>query len=358
MNIDMQELLTLMYERKASDLHLTSGAAPVLRIDGTLVPTHYPKLTPDVCKNLIYQLLTEEQIKKFESMNELDISFGVKGIGRIRMNVYKQRGAIGAALRLIPVKIPTFEELGLPAVVYEFMKLTKGLILITGPTGTGKSTTLASMVEYLNENKHLHIITIEDPIEYVFHHNKSIINQREVGSDTNSFAEALRRVLREDPDVILIGEMRDLETVQAALNIAETGHLVLSTLHTSDAPSTINRIIDIFPPHQQQQVKTQLSFVLEGVISQILIPKARGGGRVLACEVLVATAAVKNLIREGKVEQVYLAIQTGGKYGMQTLNQSLADLFLKGLITYQDALTNSREPEELKKLIQKVGVVV
>jgi twitching motility protein PilT len=272
------------------------------------------------------------------------------------MNVYRQRGTIAAALRLIPAKIPTFEELGLPNVVYKLMELQKGLILITGPTGTGKSTTLASMVNYLNEHRLAHIITIEDPIEYTFTHKRSVVNQREVGQDTNSFAEALRRVLREDPDVILIGEMRDLETVQAALTIAETGHLVLSTLHTNDAPSTIARIIDIFPPHQQQQVRTQLSLILEGVISQILIPKSHSGGRVLACEVLVATPAVKNLIRENKIEQIYLAIQTGGKHGMQTLNHSLAELYYRGLITYADAMMNSREPEELKKLLQRVSV--
>ncbi|MCS7184543.1 MAG: type IV pilus twitching motility protein PilT [bacterium] len=351
--VSIEELLKIMAERKASDLHITAGSPPVLRIDGILVPTEYEKLTVEMCQKLIYSILDEKQRKKFEETSELDCSFGVKGIGRIRMNVYRQRGAIGAALRAIPSTFYTFEELGLPAIVYEVVKKTKGLVLVTGPTGSGKSTTLASMINYINENRACHIVTIEDPIEYSHSHKKSIINQREVGSDTYSFAEALKHVLRQDPDVILIGEMRDFETIQAALTIAETGHLVFATLHTPDAPSSINRIIDVFPPHQQSQVRTQLSMTLQAVFSQLLLPKAQGFGRVLACEVLIATAAVRNLIREGKVEQLYNQMQTGSKFGMQTFNQALYELVLKKQILLETALEVSPDPEEFRKMISK-----
>jgi twitching motility protein PilT len=269
------------------------------------------------------------------------------------MNAYRQRGVIGAAIRSIPSKFKTFDELNLPPVVYEIMKLTKGLILVTGPTGSGKSTTLASMIDYLNEHRNYHIITVEDPIEYVHTHKKSIVNQREVGSDTETFGAALRHVLRQDPNVILIGEMRDLETISAALNIAETGHLVFATLHTSDAAQTINRIIDVFPPHQQSQIRVQLSFVLQGVLAQQLLACASGTGRVLASEVLMASSAVRNLIREQKIEQINTIIQTGGKYGMVTMNQALVDLYKKQKITYQEAITRSSDSEDLKKLLQK-----
>ncbi|MFN3966733.1 MAG: type IV pilus twitching motility protein PilT [Endomicrobiia bacterium] len=351
--INMQDLLLLMAEKKASDLHITAGLPPMLRIDGELIPTNYEKLTQELCQRLIYSLLTDSQKEKFEATNELDLAFGIKGIGRIRMNVYRQRCAIGAALRAIPNKIPNFEELGLPPVVFEVMKLNKGLVLVTGPTGCGKTTTLASMIDYLNENRQSHIITIEDPIEYIHIHKKSIVNQREIGTDTNSFANALKYVLRQDPDIILIGEMRDLETIQSALTIAETGHLVFATLHTNDAVSSINRIVDVFPPHQQPQIRSQLSFTLQAVFSQRLLPQATGTGRVLACEVLIVTPAVRNLIREMKTEQIYITMQTGGKYGMQTMNMALADLYAHRKISYQDAMANSPDIEDLKRILQK-----
>jgi len=351
--VTMSDLFILMHEKKASDLHLTVGAPPMLRIDGELVPTPYEKLTPEMCQTLIFSLMTDAQRQKFEATNELDFAFGIKGLGRLRMNVYRQRGVIGAAIRSIPNKFMSFEELGLPPVTYDLMKLQKGLILVTGPTGSGKSTTLASMIDYINENMNYHIMTIEDPIEYVHTHKKSIVNQREIGADTESFAQALRHVLRQDPNVILIGEMRDLETISAALNIAETGHLVFATLHTSDAAQTINRIIDVFPPHQQEQIRVQLSFVLQAVYSQQLVSAATGKGRVLACEVLIVTPAVRNLIRERKIEQISTVIQTGGKFGMVTMNQSLVELYRKQKITYQEAINRSPDPEDLKKLLQK-----
>jgi twitching motility protein PilT len=351
--VTMSDLFILMHEKKASDLHLTVGAPPMLRIDGELVPTPYEKLTPEMCQTLIFSLMTDAQRQKFEATNELDFAFGIKGLGRLRMNVYRQRGVIGAAIRSIPNKFMSFEELGLPPVTYDLMKLQKGLILVTGPTGSGKSTTLASMIDYINENMNYHIMTIEDPIEYVHTHKKSIVNQREIGADTESFAQALRHVLRQDPNVILIGEMRDLETISAALNIAETGHLVFATLHTSDAAQTINRIIDVFPPHQQEQIRVQLSFVLQAVYSQQLVSAATGKGRVLACEVLIVTPAVRNLIRERKIEQINTVIQTGAKFGMVTMNQSLVELYRKQKITYQEAINRSPDPEDLKKLLQK-----
>jgi len=354
--INMQDLLMLMIQRKASDLHITAGLPPMLRIDGKLVPTEYEKLMPDVCQRLIYSLLTDVQKKKFEETNEIDVSFGVKGIGRIRMNIFRQRGSVAAALRSIPNIIPKFDELGLPPIVYDLMKLNKGLVLITGPTGSGKSTTLASMIDYLNENRQSHIITIEDPIEFLHQHKKSMVNQREVGNDTTSFSIALKYVLREDPDIILIGEMRDLDTIQNSLIIAETGHLVFATLHTTDAPSSINRIIDVFPPYQQPQVRSQLSFCLQAVLAQQLIPHLSGSGRVLACEVLVVTPAIRNIIRDMKIEQIYLSIQTGGKFGMQTMNQSLAELYLKRKITLHEALSHSTDPEDLKRILQKSNV--
>jgi len=351
--LNMNDLLTLLLEKGASDLHLTVGSPPVLRIDGEIIPTNYDKLTPEITQRLVYSLLTDAQKEKFEANNELDVSFGIKGLGRVRMNVFRQRGYVGAALRAIPSKILTFEELGLPAITTELMKLPKGLILVTGPTGSGKTTTLASMIDYLNEHRHSHIVTIEDPIEYVHYHKNSIVNQREVGSDTGSFAVALKYILRQDPDIILIGEMRDLETIAAALTIAETGHLVLATLHTTDAVSSINRIIDVFPPHQQAQVRSQLSFVLQAVFSQQLLLRSGGKGRVLACELLVVTPAVRNLVREMKAEQIYLSIQTGARFGMQTMNQAIYDLYRKRLISYQEAMDNTTDPDDLKRLMQK-----
>jgi twitching motility protein PilT len=351
--VTMSELFIMMHEKNASDLHLTAGISPMLRIDGELVQTPFERLTPEMCQTLIFSLMADAQRQRFEATNELDFAFGIKGMGRLRMNAYRQRGIVGAAIRSIPSKYKTFEELNLPQVTYELMKLTRGLILVTGPTGSGKSTTLASMIDYLNEHRNHHIITVEDPIEYVHTHKKSIVNQREVGADTESFAAALRHVLRQDPNVILIGEMRDLETISAALNIAETGHLVLATLHTSDAAQTINRIIDVFPPHQQEQIRVQLSFVLQAVFAQQLINAASGTGRVLVCEVLIVTSAVKNLVREQKIEQIATVIQTGGKYGMVTMNQALVDLYKAQKITYQEAMNRSSDPEDLKKLLQK-----
>lgn len=353
MAVSMSELFMLMHERGASDLHLTAGAPPILRIDGELVSTPFDKLNPDLTQTLIYSLMTDAQRQRFEATNEIDLAFGLKGIGRLRMNVYRQRGAIGAAIRSIPMSFKTFEEIGLPPVIHDMMKYPKGLVLITGPTGSGKSTTLASMIDHLNEQRRVHIVTIEDPIEYVHSHKQSLVNQREVGADTETFAQALRHVLRQDPNVILIGEMRDLETIAAALTIAETGHLVLATLHTTDCAQTINRIIDVFPPHQQEQIRVQLSFVLQAVLSQQLLPNASGTGRALASEVLIVTSAIRNLIREQKVEQIQMAIQTGGKFGMQTMNQSLAELYRKQRITYQEAVLRSTDPEDLKRLMQR-----
>ncbi len=351
--ISMSELFVLMHERGASDLHLTVGAPPTLRIDGVLVPTPFERLTPESAQSLIFSLLTEAQRQRFEAVNELDGAFNLKGVGRVRLNVYRQRGAVGAAMRAIPASFKTFEELGLSPVVYDILKVPKGLVLVTGPTGSGKSTTLASMIDYINEHNGGHIVTIEDPIEYVHSHKKCLVNQRELGGDTESFPAALRHVLRQDPNVILIGELRDLDTISAALTIAETGHLVFATLHTTDCAQTINRIIDVFPQHQIEQVRVQLSFVLQAVLCQQLLPHASGTGRVLASEVLVVTPAARNLIREQKVEQIQLTIQTGGKFGMQTMNQSLAELYRQRRATFQEVMLRSLDPDDLRRLMQK-----
>lgn len=355
--IDMAELLRTMTEKGASDLHITVGAPPMLRIDGSILPTPYPPLTAEICQHLIYSLLSDAHKQRFESMNELDVSFNIRNIGRVRMNVFKQRTAIGAALRSIPQKIQALEELGLPPITYDVLKIPKGLVLVTGPTGSGKSTTLASMIDYLNEHTQSHIMTIEDPIEFVHYHKKSVINQREVGSDTSSFGQALKYVLRQDPDIILIGEMRDTETVQAAINIAETGHLVFATLHTTDAAQSINRMIDVFPPHQQGQVRAQLSFVLQAVFSQQLLPRMTGIGRALAVEILIVTPAIRNLIRDEKTEQIIISMQTGAKHGMQTMNMALNDLYARRLVSFQEALASSTDPDDLKRLLQR-GMVV
>ena len=351
MAVPVYELLKVMVENNASDLHITAGAPPMLRIDGKLVPVKHPPLTPPETKDLCYSVLTDTQKHKFEENWELDFSFGVEGLGRFRGNVYTQRGAVAAAFRRIPFKIRGIHELGLPPVVSDLIKKPRGLIQVTGPTGSGKTTTLAAMIDQINQDRHEHIVTIEDPIEYVYGHKSCIVNQREVGSDTKSFHNALRSVLREDPDVILIGEMRDLETIKIALTLSETGHLTFGTLHTNTAVQTINRVIDVFPPHEQAQVRAQLSFVLEGILCQPLMPRI-GGGRVLAVEVLVPNPAIRNLIREDKVHQIYSQQQIGQeKWQMQTLNQCLADLYLKKLITYEEAIGKSQEPEELKRLI-------
>jgi len=343
-----------MFERGASDLHITAGAPPMLRVDGVITPTEYEKLRPDTTQQLIYSILTDEQKEKFEKDNELDVSFGVEGVGRVRMNVYQQRGAVAAALRNIPTTIRNFDELKLPPVAQDIVKLPKGLVLVTGPTGSGKSSTLAAMIDWINTNHQHHIMTIEDPIEYVHTHKSSIVNQREVGTDTHTFTSALKYALRQDPDVILIGEMRDLETINAALTIAETGHLVFATLHTVDAIQTINRIIDVFPASQQQQVRAQISFVLQAVISQQLLPKAYGSGRMVAVEVLIPTAAVRNLIREEKIHQIYSAMQTGTEYGMQTMNQALFDLYQKQLVSYNEIFSRTLDPKELQRMVKGV----
>lgn len=354
--VNIDTLLRLMFEKGASDLHLTVGVPPMLRIDGEITPTEFEKLRPDDCQNIIYSILTDEQKEKFERENELDISFGVEGIGRVRMNVFRQRGAVAAALRNIPMHILSFDELGLPQVINDIVKCPKGLILVTGPTGSGKSTTLASMIDWLNSHKAGHIITIEDPIEYIHTHKNCIVNQREVGTDTKSFADALKYVLREDPDIILVGEMRDLETISAALTIAETGHLVFGTLHTPDAVQAINRIIDVFPAHQQQQVRAQISFVLQAVIAQQLLPRAYSSGRCLAAEILIVNAAVRNLIREEKVHQIYSIMQTGTEYGMRTMNQSLAELYQKQLVTYNEIFARTTDPKDLQRLVAAKGI--
>lgn len=351
--VNLKELLYLVIEKGASDLHLTVGVPPKLRIDGVLTSVGSEILTPDTVKDLIFSILTEEQKEKFNKEWELDFAIGIKELSRFRINIFKQRGCISVAIRSIPFKIPTFHELGLPHICDNLVEKRQGFILVTGPTGSGKSTTLASMVDKINENRSCHIITIEDPIEYLHHHKKAIINQREVGSDTKSFPTALKYTLREDPNVILIGEMRDLETIRAAITIAETGHLVFATLHTPDTIQSINRIIDVFPPHQQTQVKTQLSFVLEGILSQQLLPRHNSAGRILSLEVLIPTPAIRSLIREDKLHQIYSSLQTGHKYGMQSMNYALSQLYLKNLISYEEALIRSSDPEELQSLIKR-----
>jgi len=350
----LYELLKMMIEKNASDLHVTTGSPPRLRIDGKLVNIDHPSLNPADTKALCYSVLTDAQKHKYEENNELDLSFGVKGLSRFRANIFMQRGAVAGAFRTIPFDVRTFKDLGLPEIMNDIVKKPRGLILVTGPTGSGKSTTLAAMVDRINSDRCEHIITIEDPIEYLHPHKKCLINQREVHADTASFSTALRYVLRQDPDVVLIGEMRDLETIEAALTVSETGHMTLATLHTNSAVQTMNRIIDVFPPHQQEQIRVQLSFVLEGILAQQLIPKKSGIGRVLAVELLVPNPAIRNLIREDKIHQIYSMMQTGQtKFGMQTMNQSLFDLYSRRLISYEDAVGRSPVPDELIAVIQK-----
>jgi twitching motility protein PilT len=353
---NLHQLLKAMVEKGASDLHITTGSPPQLRIDGKLVPLKTAPLTPVETKQLCYSILTDAQKHKFEEENELDLSFGVKALSRFRANVFLQRGAVAGAFRTIPFKILTFQELGLPPIVAELAKRPRGLVLVTGPTGSGKSTTLASIIDKINTERHEHILTIEDPIEYLHPHKNGLVNQREVGADTQSFKRALKYILRQDPDVVLIGEMRDLETMEAALVISETGHLAFATLHTNSCVQTVNRILDVFPPYQQPQVRAQLSFVLEGVLTQNLISRAGGPGRVLAVEVMVPNPAIRNLIREDKVHQIYSQMQVGqSKFGMQTFNQSLAALYLKRLITMDEAVGRSSDPEELKNILAGGG---
>jgi twitching motility protein PilT len=352
---NLHQLLKAMIEKGASDLHITTGSPPQLRIDGSLVPLKMEPLAPADTKRLCYSILTEEQKIRFEKENELDLSFGVKSLARFRANLFIQRGAVAGAFRAIPFKILTIEELGLPPIITEFPGLPRGLICITGPTGAGKSTTLAAIIDQINSTQRNHIVTVEDPIEYLHPHKRCIVNQREIGTDTYGFRDALKYVLRQDPDVVLVGEMRDRETVEAALTISETGHLVLTTLHTNSAIQTINRVIDVFPPHQQAQVRAQLSFVLQAVLTQQLLPRAGGPGRVVAAEVLIPNAAIRNLIREDKIHQIYSQMQVGqGKHGMITFNQSLFTLLQRRLITLDEALGRSGDPDELKQMIANV----
>ena len=353
----LHQLLKAMIEKGASDLHVTTGTPPQLRIDGALIPLKTPPLSPADTKKICYSILTDAQKHEFEEENELDLSFGVKNLSRFRANIFMQRGAVSGSFRTIPFKILSFEELGLPKAAQDLANKPRGLVLVTGPTGAGKSTTIASMLDSVNTSRHQHILTIEDPIEYLHPHKNCIVNQREVGADTDSFKKALKYVLRQDPDVILIGEMRDLETMEAAMVIAETGHLVFATLHTNSCVQTINRILDVFPPYQQTQIRQQLTFVLQGVLSQILIPKASGNGRILACEVMVPNSAIRNLIREEKIHQIYGQMQMGqSKFGMQTMNQSLAGLVQRRLIKVEDALIRSQDQDELRQLLANPAV--
>lgn len=348
--LSIHEMLKRMSELNASDLHLTAGSAPLYRVDGKLTPTNTERLSPEQIYKLAYSIMNETQKKIFEQKKEVDFSFGVQNLSRYRANVFFQRGCCTCAIRQIPYVIKPLEELGLPPIVSKLTERPNGLVLVTGPTGSGKSTTLAAMVDKINNEREGHILTIEDPIEFVHKHKKCIINQREVHQDTNSFAAALRVALRQDPDVVLIGEMRDLETIQAALSIAETGHLTLATLHTNSAAQTINRIIDVFPSDQKATVRAQLSMVLEGIISQSLLPRI-GGGRVLTCEILIATMAVRALIRDDKVHQMQGIIEIGQKYGMQTMNSELQRLYQRRIISKKDALGRSPDPEQLAKII-------
>lgn len=350
--VTLHELLEEMVKRGASDLHITVGTPPQLRIDSKLVRTEHDVLTAEMTMKLGYSIMSEKQRKKFEEQNELDLSFGIEKLSRFRCNVFMQRGNIAVAIRQIPYKIMTFEELGLPKVMSDMSNLPRGLVLVTGPTGSGKSTTLASMIDKVNRERHVHIITVEDPIEYLHRHNNCLINQREVYSDTPSFASALKYALREDPDVVLIGEMRDLETISAALNISETGHLAFATLHTNSAAESINRIIDVFPTNQQEQIRVTLSFTLQAIVAQQLIPMV-GGGRTVALEILVCTPAIRAIIRDDKIHQIYSMIQSGQKYGMRTMNMSLAELYRMGKISLNDCMGRSSNPQELSDMLSK-----
>ena len=353
-SLSIKELLTKMIQEGASDMHIIVGGPPMIRVHGSVEPLPgYRRLTPDQTQELIYSVMTEQQVAEFEATRECDMSFGIDGLSRFRLNVYRDRGSVVAAFRTIPFEILSFEQLGLPRVISDFAHRPMGLVLVCGPTGSGKSTTLAAILDKINRERKTHIITIEDPIEYLHSHKMSIINQREVGADTNGFSEALRRILRQDPDVILIGEMRDPETIQAALTVAETGHLAFATLHPNDALQTINRIVDVFPSAQQAQVRTQLSFVLEGVVVQQLIPRADGLGRVLSMEIMIPNAAIRSLIRAEKLEQIPSMIEIGKGEGMMTMNQSLYRLMRRGIITPDMAFKRTMDPEGLQNLVEK-----
>ena len=354
MSVTLNQLLKAMVDAGGSDLHVTTNSPPQIRVDGVLKALNHPPMTPTETKKLAYSILTDNQKHRLEADLELDLSFGIKGLARFRANIYHQRGAVAAAFRQIPYEIRTFRDLGLPTIIEKICEKPRGLVLVTGPTGSGKSTTLAAMIDKINRERHEHIVTIEDPVEYLHSHKSCIVNQRELHADTLGFAPALRSALRQDPDVVLIGEMRDHETVEAALRIAETGHLTFATLHTNSAAQTINRIIDVFPAHQQGQIRVQLSFVLEGIICQSLLPKAAGKGRCMAMEILIPTPAIRNLVREDKVHQIYGMMQAGqAKHGMQTFNQSLAALYFRRLISMQTAMARSSHPDELQDLISR-----
>ena len=350
-DVHIDELLRLTVQSGASDLHLSVGLAPMVRKDGKLVPLPFEKCQERDTQRIVFDVLNNTQIEKFERTHELDFSYGVKGVGRFRFNVYRQRSSVGCAMRVIPNVVPSMEQLKLPAVIRSFTQKHSGLILVTGPTGSGKSTTIASMIDIINTEREGHILTIEDPIEYLHSHKKSMVNQRELGTDTDSFTNALRASLREDPDVILVGEMRDLETISAAITLAETGHLVFATLHTRSAPATIDRIVDVFPSHQQDQIRIQLSTSIEAVVAQQLLPRI-GGGRVSAIEIMVATSALRNLIREGKTYQIYSVIETGHQHGMQTMDRTLADLHRSGQVTFEEAATRAIDRENFQRLVK------
>ncbi|HSK76656.1 MAG TPA: type IV pilus twitching motility protein PilT [Thermoanaerobaculia bacterium] len=350
----LNQLLKSMVEQGGSDLHVTTNSPPQVRVDGHLKPLSLPPMTPTETKQLAYSILTDNQKHRLEENLEIDLSFGIKGLARFRANIFHQRGAIAAVFRQIPYEIKGFRELGLPAIIEKLCEKPRGLILVTGPTGSGKSTTLAAMIDKINRERAEHIVTIEDPVEYLHSHKRCIVNQREIHADTHGFSAALRSALRQDPDVVLVGEMRDLETVESALRIAETGHLTFATLHTNSAAQTINRNIDVFPAHQQGQIRAQLSLVLEGIVCQTLLPKAGGKGRAMAMEILIPNSAIRNLIREDKVHQIYGMMQAGqAKHGMQTFNQALAALYFKRLITLETALLRSSLPDELQEMINR-----
>jgi len=350
------DLLKTMVEKGASDLHITTGSSPQVRVRGQLYPLDAPQLDPKSTRELLYSVLTETQKHKFEEEQELDLSFGIKGVARFRANLFIQRGALAGVFRMIPFEVLPLDSLGLPPIVAKLTSLPRGLILVTGPTGCGKSTTLAAFLDKINTERHDHIVTIEDPIEFVHKHKGCLVNQREIGADTRSFVTALKYILRQDPDVVFIGEMRDLETIQAALTISETGHLVFATLHTNSAVQTVNRVVDAFPAHQQSQVRAQLAFVLEAVIAQQLIPKLDGKGRMLSAEVMISTPAIRNLIREDKIHQIYSQMQVGQtKHGMQTMNQSLLNLYTRKFISLDDALGRSMDPDELRQMMSSPG---
>ncbi|HET9060050.1 MAG TPA: PilT/PilU family type 4a pilus ATPase [Acidimicrobiales bacterium] len=351
--VHINQMLSKLVELGGSDLHLTSGLPPMIRLHGSVQPLEgFDSLTPSKLRDLIYNILPQRIRERFENTLELDTSHVVPGVGRFRVNVFQQRDSVGAVLRSIPFEIKTLDQLGVPPAVAQFAELPRGLVLVTGPTGSGKSTTLAALIDIVNSTKPLHIMSVEDPIEFLHHHKRAIVNQREVGEDTKSFSEALKHVLRQDPDVILVGELRDLETISTALTAAETGHLVFATLHTQDAPQSIDRMIDVFPAHQQQQIRTQLATTIQGIVTQQLLPRAGGAGRALACEILVATPAVRNLIREGKTHQIYSAMQAGAKYGMHSMDQMLAELVKRGLVDINVAIERCANPEDLRRLLQ------